>query len=83
MARTPGETGLLMMPWALVIVAVAPLAGRLSDRHRAGVLGAAGMALLALGLALLPTGAKASDIVWRVALFGVGFGLFQTRTTAR
>jgi DHA2 family multidrug resistance protein-like MFS transporter len=81
MARTPGETGLLMTPWALVIVAVAPLAGRLSDRHHAGVLGAAGMVLLALGLvllALLPEGARTGDIVWRVALCGAGFGLFQT-----
>lgn len=81
MGKSPGETGLLMTPWAAVIVLVAPLAGRLSDRHPAGLLGGVGMALLAAGLvslALLPAQAHGADIVWRVALCGVGFGLFQT-----
>lgn len=81
MGKTPGETGLLMTPWALVIVVVAPLAGRFSDRLHAGILGGAGMALMAIGLAalaLLPDGAQNADIVWRVALCGAGFGLFQT-----
>ncbi len=81
MGKSPGETGLLMTPWAAVIVFVAPLAGRLSDRHPAGVLGGLGMALLAAGLAalaLLPVHADTADIVWRVVLCGIGFGLFQT-----
>ena len=81
MAKTPGETGLLMTPWALVIVVVAPYAGRLSDRYHAGMLGGLGMAMLAVGLALLaslPHHAGTADIVWRIVLCGVGFGLFQT-----
>ncbi|MCW5656818.1 MAG: MFS transporter [Burkholderiaceae bacterium] len=81
MRKSPGEIGLLMTPWAAVIVLVAPLAGRLSDRHPAGVLGGLGMPLLAAGLAalaLLPAQAHAADIVWRVTLCGIGFGLFQT-----
>ena len=81
MGKSPGETGLLMTPWAAVIVLVAPLAGRLSDRHPAGVLGGVGMALLAAGLAslaLLPAQAHDADIVWRMVLCGIGFGLFQT-----
>lgn len=81
MAKTPGETGLLMTPWALVIVVVAPYAGRLSDRYHAGMLGGLGMVMLAVGLALLaslPHHAGTADIVWRIVLCGVGFGLFQT-----
>ena len=79
--RDPIETGFLMTPWAVVVAAVAPLAGRLSDRHAPGLLGGVGLALLALGmasLALLPAQPSAIDIVWRMALCGVGFGFFQS-----
>jgi DHA2 family multidrug resistance protein-like MFS transporter len=81
MGRSPSVTGLLMTPWPLVIVVVAPLSGRLSDRYRADVVGAVGLAVFAVGLAvlaMLPSHASNGDIVWRVALCGIGFGLFQT-----
>ncbi|GAB7549716.1 MFS transporter [Cupriavidus sp. 8B] len=74
------QTGLYMTPWPLVIVIAAPLAGALSDRYSAGVLGGIGLALFAGGLLLLATiGAHPGtvDIVWRMALCGAGFGLFQ------
>jgi DHA2 family multidrug resistance protein-like MFS transporter len=57
------------------------VAGRLSDRYPAGILGSAGLVLLAVGLVAimsLPENASASAIVWRLALCGVGFGLFQS-----
>ncbi|MEM5342639.1 MFS transporter [Paraburkholderia azotifigens] len=75
------ETGLLMTPWPLVIVGAAPLSGVLSDRLSAGWLGGLGLATLAAGLLLLATlGAHptAFDIVWRMALCGLGFGTFQS-----
>ncbi|WP_043202418.1 MFS transporter [Paraburkholderia acidipaludis] len=78
---TQVATGLLMTPWPLVIVGAAPLAGWLSDRHPAGMLGGIGLALFALGLLLLATlGAHPSafDIGWRMALCGAGFGTFQS-----
>lgn len=52
----------------------------LSDRWHAGVLGGLGMLLLAVGLALatLPEQAGSADIIWRIMLCGIGFGLFQT-----
>ncbi|WP_374000497.1 MFS transporter [Massilia sp. CFBP 13647] len=81
MGRSATATGLLMTPWPLVIVVVAPLSGKLSDRFNAELVGAAGLALLSLGLvllALLPAAPSDLDIVWRVALCGIGFGLFQT-----
>lgn len=81
MGRSAAATGLLMTPWPLVIVVVAPWAGRLSDRYQAGRVGAAGLAVFSVGLlslALLPAQPAAFDIVWRVALCGIGFGLFQT-----
>jgi MFS transporter, DHA2 family, multidrug resistance protein len=74
------ETGLFMTPWPLSLALTAPIAGRLADRYSAGVLGGLGLALLASGLVLLalfPTGSGAGGFVWRMALCGLGFGLFQ------
>jgi MFS transporter, DHA2 family, multidrug resistance protein len=75
------QTGLLMTPWPLVIVAAAPIAGWLSDHYPVGILGGIGLALFTLGLLSLATlGAHPSafDIGWRMALCGVGFGTFQS-----
>jgi DHA2 family multidrug resistance protein-like MFS transporter len=75
------ETGFLMTPWPLVIVFVAPVAGMLADRYSAGLLGGIGLAILSAGLLLLATvGAHPEpfDIAWRMALCGLGFGLFQS-----
>jgi MFS transporter, DHA2 family, multidrug resistance protein len=74
-------TGFLMTPWPLVIVFIAPLAGMLSDRYSAGMLGGIGLAIMTLGLLLLATtGAHPApvDIAWRMAVCGLGFGLFQS-----
>ena len=49
------ETGLLMTPWPAAIAVAAPIAGRLADRYPAGILGGAGLVVLAIGLALLAT----------------------------
>ena len=79
--RNPIETGFLMTPWAVVVAAIAPLAGRLSDRHAPGLLGGLGLSVLALGmasLALLPAQPGVLDIAARMALCGVGFGFFQS-----
>jgi MFS transporter, DHA2 family, multidrug resistance protein len=79
--RSAAATGLLLTPWPLVIVVVAPLSGKLADRFDSERIGAAGLALFTLGLvtlALLPAAPSDLDIVWRVTLCGIGFGLFQT-----
>jgi DHA2 family multidrug resistance protein-like MFS transporter len=80
LGRSQVETGFFMTPWPLVVAIMAPIAGRLSDRHPAGILGGIGLALLGLGmalLALLPTSPHVADIVWRMAICGCGFGFFQ------
>jgi DHA2 family multidrug resistance protein-like MFS transporter len=79
--RTQVETGFFMTPWPLVVAIMAPVAGRLSDRYPAGVLGGVGLALLGLGMALLamlPVAPSVANIVWRMAICGFGFGFFQT-----
>ncbi len=81
MGLSQGGTGALMTAWPLVVAVISPIAGRLSDRHSAGLLGGLGLGILAVGLAalaLLPTDAMTVDIVWRLALCGLGFGLFQS-----
>jgi MFS transporter, DHA2 family, multidrug resistance protein len=75
------ETGLLITPWPAVIMVVAPLSGRLSDRYPAGLLGGCGLAVLTVGLVsilALPPDAAFADVVWRMAVSGIGFGFFQS-----
>ncbi|WP_206953400.1 MFS transporter [Trinickia acidisoli] len=75
------QTGLLITPWPFAIIFAAPLAGVLSDRYSAGMLGGLGLLALTIGLVLLATiGAHPSPlaITWRMALCGAGFGIFQS-----
>ncbi|WP_407668636.1 MFS transporter [Paraburkholderia xenovorans] len=79
--RSIRVSGMLMTPWPLVIVIVAPWAARLAERYRASVLCAIGLALLAGGLwasAALPADAGNLSIAWRLVICGTGFGLYQT-----
>jgi DHA2 family multidrug resistance protein-like MFS transporter len=80
LGRSQVETGFFMTPWPFVVGMMAPIAGRLSDRYQAGILGSVGLALLSLGMALLamlPASPQIVDIVWRMAVCGCGFGFFQ------
>jgi DHA2 family multidrug resistance protein-like MFS transporter len=75
------EVGLLMTPWPLATAVLAPIAGRLSDRHSAGLLGLIGLVMFAAGLAalvLVDERTTTLDMVWRMALAGAGFGLYQS-----
>ncbi|KEA52935.1 multidrug MFS transporter [Mangrovibacter sp. MFB070] len=79
--RSEVETGLLLTPWPLATMVMAPLAGRLIGRFHAGLLGGLGMLLMLTGLfalAFLPGTPTDVDIIWRMALCGAGFGLFQS-----
>jgi len=79
--RSQVETGFFMTPWPLVVAIMAPIGGRLSDRYPAGILGGLGLALLGIGMALLamlPATPSVANIVWRMAICGLGFGFFQT-----
>jgi DHA2 family multidrug resistance protein-like MFS transporter len=78
---TQVETGLLITPWPVAIVFAAPVAGILSDRYSAGILGGIGLVILTAGLvllAMLGSHPGAIDVAWRMALCGAGFGMFQS-----
>lgn len=75
------NTGLLMTPWPLATMIVSPIAARYVEKHNPGATAALGMAVFIVGvLLLLYTGGNPSEwnIAWRMAICGVGFGMFQT-----
>ncbi len=81
LGRNQVATGLLMTPWPLATGIMAPVAGRLADRYSAGMLAGLGLSVLAAGLVALSTVAAHpawGDLAWRMALCGLGFGLFQS-----
>jgi EmrB/QacA subfamily drug resistance transporter len=78
---TPNNVGLIMTSFPLAVMAVAPLSGSLSDRMGTRTLACLGAGTCALSLFLmsqLPLSASSADIVWRLALFGLGTGVFQS-----
>jgi DHA2 family multidrug resistance protein-like MFS transporter len=80
LGRSQIETGLLFLPWPIALAVTAPLAVRLAGRVDPSRQCALGLAVMATGLAtlaMLGAGATTLDIVWRMALCGIGYGLFQ------
>ncbi len=78
--RSAVQTGLLITPWPIAIVLVSPLVALIADRYPAGLLSSIGLAVTGAGFALLwqmPAQPTDLGIVWRIALAGAGFGLFQ------
>jgi len=81
-ART---AGLFMLPLPLAIMCVSPLAGRLSDKLGARGLTTAGLGLVASGAWLLSwvgMHTPVPDVLWRVALIGIGLGAFLAPNTS-
>ena len=80
-ALTPQQAGLVLIAQPVVQAAFSPLSGRLSDRLEPRIVATAGMALTAVGLALLvPVGPETPlwAIVARLLLLGLGFALFSS-----
>ncbi len=77
----PDQLGLIMTSFPLAVMAVAPFSGTLSDRIGTSPLAFAGAGMCALSLFLmsqLPAVAGPADVAWRVAIFGLGTGIFQS-----
>lgn len=73
--------GVNAMVVAVSAAAGPSIAGRLVEKVHPGLLGGIGMAIFATGLFtlyLLPPHPAEWNIIWRMALCGMGFGLFQT-----
>ena len=75
----PEEVGMLLLPFPLTMLVVAPLAGWMSDRIAPTKLGVTGMVIAVIGLLLLafmPDRPGEFGIAWRLSLTAAGFGLF-------
>jgi len=75
------RVGMVMMTSAVVSFFVGPLSGSLSDRFGSRGLGFGGMLVHAVGLVLLSrlgTHAEVQDVAWRLAVCGLGTGMFQS-----
>lgn len=74
-------TGLLMTPWPVATMICSPIAARIIEKHNPAFVAATGMLIFSAGIILmlfLPQNVEISDVWWRMALCGVGFGFFQT-----
>ncbi len=75
-------TGLLMTPWPLATMIISPLAARFVEKHNPGITAACRMLTYAIGILLLilapADGISEWNIAWRMAICGIGFGMFQT-----
>jgi DHA2 family multidrug resistance protein-like MFS transporter len=75
------EAGFLITPWPVTLAVMTLVAAPMADRVSPGLLGGAGLLLVASGLAMLATltpAAGVADIAWRLVLCGIGFGFFQS-----
>lgn len=78
---TVNNVGLVMTAFPLAAMAMAPFSGALSDRMGTRGLACIGAALCALSLffmSQLSASASSIDVAWRLAVFGVGSGIFQS-----
>ncbi|MDE6299077.1 MAG: MFS transporter [Muribaculaceae bacterium] len=74
-------TGLLMTPWPIATMIVSPIAARYVEKHNPGATAAVGMLVFVAGVTLLLLSGSSPaewNIAWRMAICGVGFGMFQT-----
>jgi EmrB/QacA subfamily drug resistance transporter len=77
----PNNVGLIMSCSPLAVMVIAPFSGSLSDRMGTRTLACLGAGTCALSLFLmsqLPVSASAADVIWRLAIFGLGTGTFQS-----
>ena len=75
------KVGLVMIASPVVTLVVAPLSGAASDRVGTRVFAVCGMFIAALGLfffSRLQESSTVHDIIWRLAVTGLGVGMFQS-----
>ncbi|WP_299537897.1 MFS transporter [uncultured Herbaspirillum sp.] len=81
LGMSAARAGLLLTAWPIAVALTGVVAGKLSDRISAGLLGGVGLAVMCLGLLALLTVDRSTPDGVMLAMFavcGVGFGLFQS-----
>jgi EmrB/QacA subfamily drug resistance transporter len=80
----PQSAGLFLIAMAVAMALLSPFSGWLSDRFGSRLLSSGGMLIVTVGLLLLSqlnTTSSVNDIILRLTLLGVGFGLFSSPNT--
>jgi len=75
------QAGLLLTPLPLTIAVIAPFSGALADRFGTRWLAAGGLTIACIGLVLisqLDAHSSLWDIIWRLAVTGLGQAFFQS-----
>ncbi len=81
---SPREAGMVLVVQPLIMVVTAPLAGKISDKIRPGLIASAGMVLTLIGLVgltFLKTNTENLIIIALLAFLGLGFGFFSSPNT--
>lgn len=81
MGHTPLQVGALLLPWLLASAIMAPISGPLADRYNSSRLAALGLGIFSVGLwcaTVMGSDPPPWDIAWRMAICGLGYGLFQS-----
>ena len=79
--RDPRSAGMILLVQPVLMAALSPWAGRLSDRHEPRTLASLGMAVTAVVcvvLCLLPERAPLGALLTALAAIGTGFALFSS-----
>jgi EmrB/QacA subfamily drug resistance transporter len=80
----PQDAGIFLIAMSVAMALLSPLSGWLADRFGSRSLSTVGMVIVTVGLLLLSqltTASPISDIVLRLTLLGIGFGLFSSPNT--
>jgi EmrB/QacA subfamily drug resistance transporter len=85
MGYTVGQAGAIMTAFPLTVLVVAPVSGALSDKIGQRWLAFTGSllcTLAAIALSNVERNASPLDVAWRLSLFGMGTGMFQSPITS-
>ncbi len=77
---SPTKAGLLIFPLAVIVMVMAPLGGKFSDRMGVRIPATIGLAITSLTIfsfTWLKPGANDLDILWRHILLGIGISFFN------
>lgn len=75
----PMMAGLLLSPFAIALMIVAPLSGRLADKHGSRILSSVGLIISAIGLAglmMIKVNTSTIELVIWMSIMGIGSGMF-------
>ena len=85
LGMSPSRAGLILTAMPIIMAIIAPISGGLSDRFGTRILAFTGMVALAIGLFLLSRlqpDSPPADIAFRLAVTGLGIGVFISPNTS-